>query len=52
MFYYACMLLLTGTVSALLGLGGVAAVAVELAAILFVVDMVVDLARGRTHETP
>ncbi len=52
MFYYACMLLLAGTVAALLGLGGVAAVAVELAAILFVVDMVIDLATGRRYETP
>ena len=50
MIYYTGMLLLAGVIAAILGLGGVGAVAVQIAAILFVVEMVIHLARERTVE--
>jgi uncharacterized membrane protein YtjA (UPF0391 family) len=52
MIYYTCMLLLVGVIAAILGLDGVGVVAVQIAAILFVVEMVIHLARERTVEAP
>ncbi|OGW68108.1 MAG: hypothetical protein A3H49_11910 [Nitrospirae bacterium RIFCSPLOWO2_02_FULL_62_14] len=52
MIYYTCMLVLVGLVTAILGFDGVSAVAIQIAAILFVVEMVMCLATGRTVEAP
>ena len=52
MIYYTGMLLLAGVIATILGLDGVGAVAVQIAAILFVVEMVIHLATGRTVEAP
>ena len=52
MIYYTCMLLVIGVIATTLGLDGVGAVAVQIAAILFVVEMVIHLAMGRTVEVP
>jgi uncharacterized membrane protein YtjA (UPF0391 family) len=50
MIYYTCMLLLVGVIATILEWDGVGAVAVQIAAILFVVEMVIHLATGRTVE--
>lgn len=50
MIYYTCTLLLVGLIATILGLDGVGAAAVQIAAILFVVEMVIHLAMGRTVE--
>lgn len=50
MIYYTCLLLVVGLIAKILGLDGVGAVAVEVAAILFVVEMVIHLAMARTVE--
>lgn len=52
MIYYTCLLLVVGVIAPMLGLAGVGAVAVQIAAILFVVEMVIHLATGRTVEAP
>jgi uncharacterized membrane protein YtjA (UPF0391 family) len=56
MLDYTCTLLLVGLLAALLGLDGVGAVAVQMAGILFVTEMVwelvIHLAGGRTAEAP
>lgn len=44
MIYYTCLLLVIGIMATILGLGGVGAAAVEIAAILFVAEMVYELA--------
>lgn len=52
MIYYTCMLLLIGLITVILGFDGVSAVAIQIAAILFVVEMVICLVTGRTVESP
>jgi len=44
MIYCTCILLVIGIMATILGLGGVGAAAVEIAAILFVAEMVYELA--------
>ncbi len=44
MIYYMCMLLVVGVMATILGLDGVGAAAVQIAAVLFVVEMVYELA--------
>ena len=51
MLYYALVFLLVGLVAAALGLSGVAAVATEIAYVLFIIGvalLVIHLLRGRT----
>lgn len=52
MIYYTCMLLIVGLSATILGLDEVGAVAVQIAAILFMVEMVIHLATGRPVEAP
>ncbi len=51
MLYYALVFLLVGLVAAALGLSGVAAVATEIAYVLFIIGvalLLIHLLRGRT----
>jgi uncharacterized membrane protein YtjA (UPF0391 family) len=43
MIYYTCWLLVVGVIATFLGLDGVGAVAIELAAVLFITEMVHEL---------
>jgi len=43
MIYYMCMLLVVGVIATVLGLDGVGAVAVQIAAVLFVAELVYEL---------
>jgi uncharacterized membrane protein YtjA (UPF0391 family) len=52
MIYYACILLAVGVIATILGLDGVGAVAVQIAAGLFAAEMVIHLVTGRTVEAP
>jgi uncharacterized membrane protein YtjA (UPF0391 family) len=43
MFYYTCLLLVIGVIATVLGLDGVGAVSIELAAVLFMAEMAFEL---------
>ena len=44
MIYYTCLLLVIGMMATILGLDGVGAVSIELAAVLFMIEMAFELA--------
>ena len=44
MIYYTCWLLVGGMIATVLGLDGLGAVAIELAAVLFIAEMLRELA--------